>query len=29
VLETIHRTITSDLNELHPVAPSAAHWAER
>ncbi len=29
VFATIHRTITSDLNELHPVGPSAAHWAER
>jgi very-short-patch-repair endonuclease len=29
VLETIHRAITSDLNELHPVEPAAAHWAKR
>jgi very-short-patch-repair endonuclease len=29
VRETIHRAITSDLNELHPVGSSAAHWAAR
>ena len=29
VLATIHRAIASDLNELHPVELSAAHWAER
>ena len=29
VLATVHKAITSDLNELHPVGLSAAHWAER
>jgi very-short-patch-repair endonuclease len=29
VFATIHTAITSDLNELHPVGLSAAHWAER
>src|SRR5262249_3389630 len=29
VLHTIHRAVTSDLNDLHPVGLSAAHWAER
>jgi very-short-patch-repair endonuclease len=29
VLETIHRAITSDLNELHPIRSSAAYWAQR
>ena len=28
VLQTIHRTITSDLNELHPVGPSTAYREE-
>jgi very-short-patch-repair endonuclease len=29
VLETIHRAITSDLNELHPVGPPALYGTER
>ena len=29
VLETIHRAITSDINDLHPVGPPAAYGAAR
>jgi len=29
VLEIIHRALTLDLNELHPVGPPAAYGAER